>query len=234
MSLSIEWVGLACFRLWQDRRPRLVMDPYTPSAVGLGGPDAPFLQADQVIVSSLTDRGHACVRLVEGNPPVINALDVAEGRSQAMINGEPVVTLKAAEAPDHPEGADDNALYAFKAEDLWILHMGDLGYGLSDDQLAPFAGRCDVLLAIVGEKLTLSLDELDPIIGFLKPKWILPMHYYLLPIDGGMTPVEVFLKRRPRDPVFHVRRHTVQLPPPRLSTDRPTLVVLEPSGYRPS
>ena len=48
----------------------------------------------------------------------------------------------------------------------------------------------------------------------------------------GMTPVEVFLKRRPRDPVVHVRHHTVPLPPPRLSTRRPTLVVLEPSGYR--
>ena len=27
MSLAIEWVGLACFRLWQDNRPVLVMDP---------------------------------------------------------------------------------------------------------------------------------------------------------------------------------------------------------------
>lgn len=47
-----------------------------------------------------------------------------------------------------------------------------------------------------------------------------------------MTPVEVFLKRRPRDPQVRVRHHTVPLPPPRLSNDRPTLVVLEPSGYR--
>ena len=234
MSLAIEWVGLACFRLWQDDRPVLVMDPYTPSAVGLGGPDVPFLQADQVIVSSLTDRGHACIQVVEGNPPVINALDLAEGRRRAEMNGEPIVTVKAAEAPDHPEGADDNALYAFRAEDLWILHMGDLGYGLSVDQLTPFAGRCDVLLAIVGEKLTLTLDELEPMIEILQPKWVLPMHYYLPPIDGGMTPVEVFLKRRPRDPVVHVRHHTVPLPPPRFSTHRPTLVVLEPSGYRAS
>ena len=69
MSLAIEWVGLACFRLWQDHRPVLVMDPYTPSAVGLGGPDVPFLQADRVIVSSLTDRGHACIQVVEVDPP---------------------------------------------------------------------------------------------------------------------------------------------------------------------
>ena len=60
--------------------------------------------------------------------------------------------------------------------------MGDLGYGLTAEQLKPFIGHCDVLLAIVGEKLTLTLDELDPMIDILNPRWILPMHYYLPPI----------------------------------------------------
>ena len=39
--------------------------------------------------------------------------------------------------------------------------MGDVGFGLSDEQLQPFAGHCDVLLALVGENLTLRLDDLD-------------------------------------------------------------------------
>ena len=73
------------------------MDPYTPSAVGLGGPDTPFLQADQIIVSSLTDKGHSCIQIVEGAPPVINALDLSEGHQQAEIDGEPILTIKAAD-----------------------------------------------------------------------------------------------------------------------------------------
>lgn len=232
MSLSIEWVGLACFRLWKNGRPWLVLDPYTPSAVGLGGPDTPFLQADQIIVSSLTDKGHSCIQIVEGNPPVINALDLSEGHQQAEIDGEPILTIKAAEAADHPEGSDDNALFAFKAEGLWIVHMGDLGYGLTAEQLKPFIGHCDVLLAIVGEKLTLTLDELDPMIDILNPRWILPMHYYLPPIDGGMTPLDGFLKRHPQEPLFFVRHHTISLPILSVNNDRPTVVVLEPSGYQ--
>jgi len=29
MSVQLEFVGHACFRLWQDGRPAIVMDPYT-------------------------------------------------------------------------------------------------------------------------------------------------------------------------------------------------------------
>ena len=240
MSVHLEWVGHACFRLWEDGGPVIAMDPYTPSvvaaAVGLADPTELDirLQADTVIVSSLTDAAHSYFRLVEGEPRVINALDVAQGRCEAKIDGEPLIAAPAAEAPEHPEGPKRNAVYAVKFSDVWVMHLGDLGYGFDADQLAPFAGRCDVLLAIVGEKLTLKLDELDPMINILKPTWIVPMHYNLPPITAGLTKVDVFLKRRSRDPVIFARHHTVTFPLPLVQPDRPTIVVLEPSGYHPT
>ncbi len=235
MAVHLEWVGMACFRLWQDGGPVIAMDPYTPSAIGLVD-DGTRIQADTVIVSSLTDVAHANVKLIEGEPRVINALDVALGLSDAQIYDAPLAAVEAAEAPDHPDGADDNALYAFKAGGLWFLHMGDLGYGLNGDQLAPFAGRCDVLLALTGEGLTLRLDELDPMIDILNPTWIVPMHYNLAPVSGQkrvMTKLDVFIERRPRDPVIFARRQVVTFPLPASQLGRPTIVVLEPSGYQP-
>ncbi len=62
------------------------------------------------------------------------------------------------------------------------------------------------------------------------------MHYYLPPLGGedggGMDPVDTFLNRRSQDPVIVVRHHTVSLPLPESHDGRPTIVVLEPSGYR--
>ena len=235
MAVHLEWVGMACFRLWQDGGPVIAMDPYTPSAIGLVD-DGTRIQADTVIVSSLTDVAHANVKLIEGEPRVINALDVARGLADAQIYDAPLAAVEAAEAPDHPDGADDNALYAFKAGGLWFLHMGDLGYRLNEDQLAPFAGRCDVLLALTGEGLTLRLDELDPMIDILNPTWIVPMHYNLAPVSGQkrvMTKLDVFIERRPRDPVIFARRQVVTFPLPASQLGRPTIVVLEPSGYQP-
>ena len=240
MTAHLEWVALACFRLWEDGGPVIATDPFTPSAIGLVKEEEAGrrIQADTVICSSLTDSAHSNVGLVEGSPTVINALDVALGNLEAEVSGEPVITVKAAESPDHPEGPDDNALYAFKLGGLWFLHMGDVGFGLPPEKIAPFAGRCDVLLALTGEKLTLGLDELDEMIAFLDPTWIVPMHYGLAPVVGTepniVTKADVFLNRRSRDPVIRVRHHTVEFPMATPVPGRPTIVVLEPSGYSPT
>ena len=131
MSVELEFVGHACFRLWEDGKPTIVMDPFSHWKTEL--PDDGFrLDADTVIVSSLTDPVHDYVALVNGDPRVINALDVSTGKTQATINGEPLATITAAEIPDHPEGTDDNALYSFKAGGLWFAHMGDLGFVLDE------------------------------------------------------------------------------------------------------
>jgi hypothetical protein len=229
MSVQLEFVAHACFRLWQDGRPAIVMDPVTFSELKL--PDTGVaVTADTVIVSSLTDPAHSNLSLVTGASKVINALDVARGNSHPSVNGAPVIAIPAAEDPNHPDGPDDNALYAFKAGGLWFAHMGDLGFGLGERELQPWFGRCDVLMAIIGERLTLKLEDLDPMIEFLNPRWIVPMHYDLPPVALGMSTIDKFLSRRRRDAVYWPRHHTVTFPLPS-SDRRPTIVVLEPSGY---
>ena len=240
MAVHLQWFGLATFHLSQDDGPTIAMDPYDPVVVARAcGVDDPAvfdfkLQADTVLVSSLTDEAHSNHEAVEGYSELINALDVAQGKREATFNGEPMYAVQAAEAPHHPEGPDDNALYSFKAGGLWFLHMGDLGYGIGAEELAPFVGRCDVLLALVGEHLTLELDELEPMIEFLDPTWIVPMHYNLPPLTAGMTRVDEFLRRRSGDPVILTRHHTVSFPLPAEGLGRPTIVVLEPAGYEPA
>lgn len=239
MPVHLEWVGLACFRLWEDGGPIIAMDPYTPSVIGLVDEIELGLriQADTVICSSLTNVARSNVKLIEGDPRVINALDVARGVSEVEINGDPLVAVQAAGSPDHPQTPDERALYAFKAGGLWFLHMGDVGFGLDPGRLAPFAGCCDVLLSPVGEALTLSLNELDPMIEILDPTWVVPMHYSLAPVTGRsrlMAKVDSFLQHRSRDPVILARHHSVAFPLATSGLGRPVIVVIEPSGYKPT
>ena len=239
MSVELEFVGHACFRLWEDGRPTIVMDPFSHVQCRL--PDDGFrLDAETVIVSSLTDAAHAHVALLRGEPQVINALDVATGKRSATINGEPLATIRAAEIPDHPTGPDDNALYAFTAGGLWFAHMGDVGIELGAEEWAAFQGKCDVLLTLTGQRYTPKFPELDRIIEILAPSWIVPMHYGLPPLGGegdsgwGMSPVGDFLQHRSCDPVVLVRDTKVAFPLPRPAGGRPTIVVLEPSAYTPT
>ena len=114
---------------------------------------------------------------------------------------------------------------------MWFAHLGDLGFGLSNEELQPFVGHCDVLMAIIGEKLTLKLDDLDPMIEFLKPTWVIPMHYDLPPVAFGMSKIDKFLDRHKRDAVFFPRCDCVTFPLPKSDNGRPTIVVMETSGY---
>lgn len=230
MSIQLEFVGHACFRVWQDARPILLLDPFTPQTLGLPGDLK--LEAETVIVSSLTDPAHDNFRMAIGNPPIINALDVARGQATAVINGQPLITVAAREARDHTTHSPmDNALYAFQAGGLWIMHMGDLGYRLTNAELAPFKGHCDLFLVITGELNTPSHADLSAMIDFLQPTWIVPMHYELPPVSFDFSTVEKFLVHRAGDPMILPRHHTVSLPLPIVRTGRATLVVPEPSGY---
>ena len=243
MSVALEFVGHACFRVWEDGRPTVVMDPYHFEAAQL--PDSgDRLQADTVIVSSLTDDAHSNVGLVARSPRVINALDVALG-TPAQVNGEQVVAIPAKEHPDHTDHDPmDNAMYAFRAggraDGLWVAHVGDIGYGIPNAELAPWQGKCDVLLAITGERNTVTIAELVRMIECLQPKWVVPMHYALPPLagdeGGGMTWVDAFLNALPSAPVYLARHHTVELPLPLPPPPggAPSIVVLEPSGYVPT
>jgi len=230
MSVQLEFVGHACFRVWQDGRPVLLLDPFTPKALGLE--DNLTLAAEMVIVSSLTDAAHDNYKLASGSPPVINALDVARGQAAPLINGQPLITVAAGEAPNHTMHSPmDNALYAFQVGGLWIMHMGDLGYRLTNEELAPFVGHCDVFLVITGEANTPAHADLSAMIDFLKPACVVPMHYALPPVVFKASPVEKFLAHRAGDPVIFPRHHTVTLPLPAIQPGRPNIVVLEPSGY---
>jgi L-ascorbate metabolism protein UlaG (beta-lactamase superfamily) len=227
MSATIEWVGHACFRIRSGDSAVLVLDPYTPAELGV--PDV-AVDGDVVIVSSLDDSGHANVDLVRGDPVVVDALAVATGRASAP-DEIPLVAAATHESVDHPDGPDPNAAYALRIGGLWILHMGDAGQALDDDALATFAGRCDVLLALAGGGLTLSLEELDATIEALAPRWIVPMHYGLPAIAVPMLPVEDFLARRTGDPVLLARSSTIEIPDAPLVDGCPVVVVLEPSGF---
>ena len=124
---------------------------------------------------------------------------MVERGTEAEVDGSPVIAVGPPNrtAPDAPK---DNALYTVRIGGMWIMHLGDLGYGLTARELEPFIGRCEVMLAIIGVTNTIPLDDLDFMIGHLEPKWVIPMHYGLPPFDCGMHPLSELLDHRPTTP----------------------------------
>src|ERR687897_1293152 len=222
--MKIKWYGHACFRIEGDDIV-IVTDPYTPEVAGLDPMDEP---ADVVVMSSATDRFHSDASMVPGDPKILNALEIA-GRGRVEVNNVVFEALPTMESLRHKESPDENAIYRFELEGISILHLGDLGNPLTDEQLALLRDRVDILLALPGGPPTIELEDLDQAIEEIRPRVVIPMHYQIPTLKLNILPLEAFTSRYPEDVVTRVRATEVEFSLetlPRILR----VYVLEPAG----
>jgi len=222
--MKIKWYGHACFRIEGDGIA-IVTDPYTPEVAGLDPVDEP---ADVVIMSSATDKFHSEASIVPGSPEILNALEIA-GRGLVEVNGVVFEALPTMESRKYKESPDENAIYRFELEDMSILHLGDLGNPLTDEQLARLRGRVDILLALTGGPPTIELDDLDRAIEEIGPRVVIPMHYQIPKLKLDILPLEAFTSRYQEDVVTRVGATDVEMSFDTLPRTL-RIFVLEPAG----
>src|SRR5918993_1220476 len=222
--MKIKWYGHACFRIEGDGIS-IVTDPYTPDVAGLDPVDEP---ADVVVMSSVTDRFHSDASMVPGDPKIVNALEIS-GRGPIELNNVAFEALPTMESLTHKESPDENAIYRFELEGISILHLGDVGNPLTEEQLDLLRGRVDVLLALTGGPPTIELEDLERAIEEIRPRVVIPMHYQIPKLKLDILPLEAFTSRYPDAAVTRVGATEGEFGPDTLP---PTLriYVLEPAG----
>lgn len=83
-----------------------------------------------------------------------------------------------------------NTVFVFEMDGLRIVHLGDLGHLLTDEQLKEI-GTVDVLMIPVGGVYTINGTEARQVVAQLKPRrYILPMHYGTKVFDAVLPPDE--------------------------------------------
>ncbi|MBB3934200.1 MBL fold metallo-hydrolase [Aureimonas phyllosphaerae] len=229
--MKITFYAHASFRLEADGLA-VVTDPYTPGP-GQSGFDPIDEPADIVLMSSATDRFHSDPSHVLGEPVVVNTLELpSEG---TVVKGLAVRAFPTYESLTFDFRAasnrdpDANALYLFELGGIRVLHMGDVGNPIADDQLDALAGQVDLLLALTGEHATIALDDLDRAIERIRPGAIIPMHYYSARGVLAIEPVERFLDRFPSGRVHRVGASSMELTRDMLRPEAPPVFVLEQS-----
>ena len=200
-------------------------DPYTPEVAGLDPVDEP---AGVVIMSSATDRFHSCSSMVPGDPRVLNALEIAR-TGPVEAGGVVFEALPTMESLAHKESPDENAIYSFELEGVRVLHLGDLGNPLTEEQLGPLRGNVDVLLALTGGPPTIELEDLDRAIEEIGPSVVIPMHYRIPKLKLDILPLEAFTSRYPEEEIIKVESTEVEFSPDTLPRAR-RVYVLEPAG----
>jgi L-ascorbate metabolism protein UlaG (beta-lactamase superfamily) len=225
--MKIKFYAHACFRLQGDGRT-IITDPYEPKVSWFDPIDEP---ADLVVMSSNTDRFHCDPSHVQGGPKVINALEVpAEG---TQVDGLSVRAFPSRERYQWQYMIRGllprrNAMYSFTLGGVRVLHTGDIGRAFTRRQLAALSGQVDVMLALSGAVHNIEHDDLMKGIAAIRPKVVIPMHYYSPKGRLQILPVDAIAGRFGADRVVRIGGPEVEITPETLPAET-RLYILEQS-----
>lgn len=229
--MKITFYAHASFRLEADGLV-IITDPYTPGPKPGSGFDPINERADIVIMSSSTDTFHSDPSHIQGDPVVIDALEIPpEGTT---VRGVPIRAFPAMESMtfdfqgEFGRNPDANALYLFTLGGLRVLHLGDTGNPIPPEHLDALRGNVDIMLALAGAHATIAYDDLDAAIKAINPRAIIPMHYYHPRGWLQIEPVDSFLERYPAEMIMRVGGTQLELTPETLPA-APHIYVFEQS-----
>jgi len=178
--VKIRWRGHASFIIETEGKT-IVTDPFNAE---YGYPITP-VTADIVTVSH-DHRDHNAALTIAGQPRVIMGIGMEKAAG---------ITIKGIDSfHDSNAGRErgHNTIFKILAEDLTVVHLGDLGQILSPQQVTDI-GNVDILLLPVGGRYTIGAEEAFGIVNTLQPKIVIPMHFATPHLSFTLAPVEEFL-----------------------------------------
>jgi L-ascorbate metabolism protein UlaG (beta-lactamase superfamily) len=193
--VKLTYFGHAMFLL-EANGTSVLIDPYDEQC---GYALAPV--AAGVVVVSHEHFDHNNVKIASGSPKVIRGLRDG-GKDWAEVH-EQIGPLSLTTVPTYHDGSrgndrGKNAMLIFEGEELRLVHSGDLGHTLSQEQVQAL-GRVDALLIPVGGHYTITATEAGTVIGQLTPRVVIPMHYKTEVNEGWpITKIDPFLSGKPR------------------------------------
>ena len=184
--MRITWYGHAAF-LVEAAGLRIILDPYkSPDSGGYLPIDEP---ADIVLISHENDRYHSHLGQIVPPFEVVRGLEIPPGGVDVL--GLRFEAIPVFESPEKLPG-DEVTILHFLAEGRHVVFLGDLGHGLTEEELRPIRGA-DVLMIPAGGPPTIDYPLIPGLVDAIGPRIIIPMHYKTAGIDLDIRPVEGFL-----------------------------------------
>lgn len=108
-------------------------------------------------------------------------------------NPKVVAVVESLVPHDHEGGMKRgmNMIRMFDVDDYKVVHLGDTGCIPNPKQLEKFI-NCDVLLAPINGFFTINPKELKAIVNIIKPRIVIPMHYYMKQLNSGYPDQNMF------------------------------------------
>ncbi|MDO9065928.1 MAG: MBL fold metallo-hydrolase, partial [Chloroflexota bacterium] len=177
------------FTLKVTNGPTVMLDPVNTS---IGYKVSPISGIDVVTVSH-EHSDHNDISLAPGSPKVLRGLAGSDwAKVDETIQGVRFRTVNTYHDDTQGSARGKNAVFVIEANNLRIVHLGDLGHLLTAEQVTAI-GAVDVLLIPVGSLYTIDAARATQVVDSLKPRLVVPMHYKTPRIQLALQPVDAFL-----------------------------------------
>jgi L-ascorbate metabolism protein UlaG (beta-lactamase superfamily) len=170
--IEIEWFGHSFFRITSSSGTRIITDPF--GYMGFPVPEV----APHVVTVGKETRNHSNVALAKGNPLILRGQKPG-GTEWNHVNTffRDVLIYNVPINVRAPYDFLKGSAFVFELDGLCIGHSGDVGDVYNKEQFA-LLGHIDVLLMTIGGTYSAGPKEAKQIIAQLKPKIVVPMHYW--------------------------------------------------------
>lgn len=171
----------------------------------LGHSSFKIIGKDLSVVSDPFDGGRVGIEMPRVSTDVVTiSHDHFDHNNKASVKGDFVCfdtpgeyEIKGAEITGIESDHDDrggaergkNTIFIYQIDGIHVCHLGDLGCGLSSEQLEKMDG-IDILLIPVGGKVTIDAKAAAKVISEIEPKIVIPMHFRV----GKMTELDTLDK----------------------------------------
>lgn len=174
-GIEIKWFGHSFFQITSSSGTRIITDPFGP--MGFPMPEV----WPHVVTVGREHGNHNNVGLAKGKPIVLRGLKEGQDDwNQINLTFRDVLIYN---VPIHQRGVPTysgsmkGAAFVFEMDGLCILHSGDVSDPFNEDQLQ-LIGHVDILLQTIGGVYTIGPEGAKRIVEQLKPKIVVPMHYW--------------------------------------------------------
>ncbi len=159
--MEITYVGHACFLIRSSSGLIICFDPYSDGSVpGLASIDV----AAHKVFCSHSHGDHNAVGSVktpdipyDGPDPEVQVINTFHDDVKGAARGKNDITI-------------------VKIDGKTVVHMGDIGCDLTDEQTELIRG-CDLLMIPVGGFFTIDCDKAFEMFSKIDPKTVIPMHF---------------------------------------------------------
>ena len=190
-AAGLRWFGQAMFLLTSPAGTRILLDPF--NNIGYPIPPVSDTQSTAATIShEHSDHNNASLA---GTGEVVKGL-TSDGWAQIDKRYGDVRIFGVQSFHDNGGGAQRgrNMIFVYETAGLKIVHLGDLGHVLTQDQLGPIGGNVDVLMIPVGGGFTVDIPGANEVVAQLRPKLVFPMHYKTPAISLNIATVDGFLE----------------------------------------